>query len=406
MDSFRSGSTANLTMNLKLKEEYLGEGGIYPTNEKEEVISKIEDIKEDVSSVKTPILSDSYQVIYEGNAPDGCSVEGVPDAKQYSVFDTVEVSSNIPTCEGYRFKGWRIVTEGVQRLNDDYFIMAEKDVVLRAEWGRVGIAKSMDGVVNTKGDSIMRSYTSGSTSDYHNSAYRSKVTSIVTKGDLQISTTAIEYWDVSAAGDGSVIAYIEDDGRGEGTYQVTIGGQGEIIANPTSSYLFYQFTNVESMDLSYLDTSRVTSMQSIFCGCSSLTSLAVSTFDTSRVTNMQRMFQNCSSLISLDLSNFNTANVTDMNSMFSNCINLTDLDVSKFDTVNVTDMHSMFSNCSSLINLDFRNATFSATSYGSMFSSVNHAISVIVKDDVAKIWIETRLSEANRTLSSVVAAGT
>ena len=147
-------------------------------------------------------------------------------------------------------------------------------------------------------------------------------------------------------------------------------------------------------------------MSSMFFGCSSLTSLAVSTFDTSRVTNMQRMFQNCSSLISLDLSNFNTANVTDMNSMFSNCINLTDLDVSKFDTVNVTDMHSMFSNCSSLINLDFRNATFSATSYGSMFSSVNHAISVIVKDDVAKIWIETRLSEANRTLSSVVAAGT
>ena len=328
MDSFRSGSTANLTMNLKLKEEYLGEGGIYPTNEKEEVISKIEDIKEDVSSVKTPILSDNYQVIYEGNAPDGCSVEGVPDAKQYSVFDTVEVSSNIPTCEGYRFKGWRIVTEGVQRLNDDYFIMAEKDVVLRAEWGRVGIAKSMDGVVNTKGDSIMRSYTYDSVDDYHNSAYRSKVTSIVTKGDLQIPTTAIEYWDVSEAGDGSVIAYIEDDGRGEGTYQVTIGGQGEIIANPSSSYLFYQFTNVESMDLSYLDASRVTSMQSMFSGCSSLTSL------------------------------------------------------------------------------DFRNATFNATSYGSMFSSVNHAISVIVKDDVAKIWIETRLSEANRTLSSVVAAGT
>ena len=457
MDSFRSGSTANLTMNLKLKEEYLGEGGIYPTNEKEEVISKIEDIKEDVSSVKTPILSDNYQVIYEGNAPDGCSVEGVPDAKQYSVFDTVEVSSNIPTCEGYQFKGWDIITDGVQRLNDDYFIMAEKDVVLRAEWGRVGIAKSMDGVVNTKGDSIMRSYTYDSVDDYHNSAYRSKVTSIVTKGDLQIPTTAIEYWDVSEAGDGSVIAYIEDDGRGEGTYQVTIGGQGEIIANPSSSYLFYQFTNVESMDLSYLDTSRVTNMGSMFCDCSSLTSLDLSKFNTTMVTSMTFMFQNCSSLTSLVLNQFNTANVTNMQYMFYNCKNLTSidvssfttgnvtnmeamfaycssltsLDVSKFDTTNVTAMGSMFYNCSSLTSLDlskfdtlnvadiaymfsycsnltsldFRNAVFNSTTYIGMFSYANSFIQIFVKDTVAKSWIEMRFSEAGLTSSSAVIVG-
>ena len=37
---------------------------------------------------------------------------------------------------------------------------------------------------------------------------------------------------------------------------------------------------------------------------------------------------------------------------------------------------------------------------------LNHAISVIVKDDVAKIWIEARLADENRTSSSVVVAGT
>ncbi len=94
-----------------------------------------------------------------------------------------------------------------------------------------------------------------------------------------------------------------------------------------------------------------------------------------------------------------------MSSMFFGCSSLTSLDLSSFNTANVTYMSIMFSGCSNLTNLDFRNATFNATSYTSMFSSVNHAISVIVKDEVAKTWVEARLADANRTSSSVVVVG-
>ena len=106
-------------------------------------------------------------------------------------------------------------------------------------------------------DRMMR--TAGS-ADFHSSEYKSKVTNIVTKGDTVIPEGVIESWDISEKQNGSVIAYAEDDGTGSGTYKVTIGGEGKIIANYDMSSYFAFFTNLTSIDLSYLDTSLVTNM--------------------------------------------------------------------------------------------------------------------------------------------------
>ena len=148
MTDLKSGNSAKITMKLKLKDELLGKGGIYPTNEKEEVITKIGNEEEDVKSSDTPVLADNYQVIYDGNAPEGCTVKNVPGTNQHSVFDTVEISSQTPSCEGYQFKGWEIVTEEVTKVNDDYFIMPERDVTIRATWSELKLAKSMDGTIS------------------------------------------------------------------------------------------------------------------------------------------------------------------------------------------------------------------------------------------------------------------
>ena len=59
----------------------------------------------------------------------------------------------------------------------------------------------------------------------------SKITTITTKKDNIVPTTATESWDISEAGDGSVMAYVEDDGTSNSTYKLTIGGKGGIIAN-------------------------------------------------------------------------------------------------------------------------------------------------------------------------------
>ena len=183
--------------------------------------------------------------------------------------------------------------------------------------------------------------------DFHTYDYKSKITSIITKKDNIVPATATESWDISEAGDGSVMAYVEDDGSGNSTYKVTIGGKGGIIANESMISYFEEFSNVTSIDLSALDTSNVTNMSAMFSYCRGLTNLDVSKFDTSQVTDMSSMFGGCRSLTSLDVSKFDTSQVTDMSSMFGGCSSLTSLDVSSFDTSQVTDMNSMFCNCPS-----------------------------------------------------------
>ena len=286
IDNYLSGRKAKLTMDLSLKDEYIGQGGVYPTNKSEEVISKIENQTEDVNSNLTPALAEKYQVIYDGNAPEGSSVENIPDSETQSVFDTVEITEEEPSCKGYIFQGWEIVTDNVKKIGSDYFIMPEENVTLRAKWSKIELAKSMDGVVSEQGDPIMKGF-SWWTSEYD----KDSVTSIEIKTNTEIPDTAIYSWDASRAEDMSVVAYLEDDGSGNSTYKVTIGGQGGVIANPNCFQLFLNFTNVVSINFSFFDTSRVTNMGSMFNNCNSLSDLNLNGFNTSSVTNMGSMFQ-------------------------------------------------------------------------------------------------------------------
>ena len=170
--------------------------------------------------------------------------------------------------------------------------------------------------------------------DFHTADYVPKITSIITKKDNIVPATATESWDISEAGDGSVMAYVEDDGTGNSTYKLTIGGKGGIIANESMIGYFFDFAKMTSIDLSALDTSEVTNMIGMFSGCSSLLSLDVSKFDTSNVTDMGAMFQSCSSLTNLDVSSFDTSKVTNMIFMFCNCPAWNTVDQTKFAGAN------------------------------------------------------------------------
>ena len=159
------------------------------------------------------------------------------------------------------------------------------------------------------------------------------------------------------------------------------------------------YTNLVAIDIAKLDTSNVTSMNSMFSDCSQLTSVGgLSNWDTSNVADMSYMFKRCSHLTSVDdLSNWDTSNVTRMNSMFSDCSQLTSVgnlsgwDVSKcksfgsmfyhcssltsvgnlsnWDTSNVTDMNSMFFDCSQLTSVGNLSGwdVSKCKSFGSMF---------------------------------------
>ena len=394
LDGISSGSSVTMTIDVRLKDEYISQPDLYQTNIKEEVSSEINGIKEEVSETDTPILSNSFTVTYDKNTPEGGLVVGdVPNTKEYSVFDTVEISNDSLSCDGYQFQGWEVVNkEDVAMIGSNAFQSSGENITLKAIWTKVSISKSMDGEVyeiNSVIQSVARSQETWE--DYRREfwadEYRVNITKIVIQNHLNSIEGAEKSWDISEADDGSVMAYavLNEDGS---TYTIYIQGDGKIIANSDSSYLFYDFVKLESVEgLEYFDTSNVVNMNMMFCNCRNLVSLNVNFFDTSNVTNMGNVFTRCVSLINLDLSGFNTAKVTDMSNMFSGCSNLKKLNVSSFDTRKVINMNSMFSNCSSLTELDLSSFnTANTIQMNTMFDGCSSLIKLDIRNfNVSKV---------------------
>lgn len=141
---------------------------------------------------------------------------------------------------------------------------------------------------------------------------------------------------------------------------------------------FYSYKGTElDEEIANLDTSNITSMDSMFYGCDKLTTLDLSNFNTLKVTSMKSMFNYCSMLTNIDLSNFDTSKVTSMTYMFSGCNKLTDLDLTSFDTSNVNNMSFMFYNCKALTTLDLSNFdTSKVTNFYQMFYGSNKIVSI------------------------------
>lgn len=411
LDNLSSGSSATMTIDVYLKEEYIDKFDLYKTNTKEEVTSEIDGIKENISKTDTPILSNSFTVSYDENTPAGCNVEGtLPESKQYSVFNPVKIEETTITCEGYEFQGWEVANkDNVSMIGNSYFISDGNDIKLRAIWSKVSLNKSMDGKVNEIKSKLKSLNFDDETweiyqGEFWNDAYKLNTTKVIIQNKLSPIEGAVEFWDVSEATDGSVMAYavLNED---QSTYTIYLQGSRKIIAPENSAYLFAGFDVLESIEgLEYLDTSQVTDMSYMFSYCSNLTSLNLSNFDTSSVINMNDMFSNCFNLTELDVSGFDTSNVTDMssmfyfcfnlktlnlknfntskvenmNSMFYHCENITNLDLSSFNTSNVTDMDWMFSNCSSLIDIDL--SSFDTSNVISMYQMFGSCSSLTTLD--------------------------
>ena len=137
------------------------------------------------------------------------------------------------------------------------------------------------------------------------------------------------------------------------------------------SDMFRRVMALASLDLSGWDTSSVTTMERMFVSTYALTSVGdLSNWDTSSVTSMRGMFWEASAFTSLDLSDWDTSHVTTMERMFANTTALTSLDLSGLDASRVTDMSFMFASASALTNVDFRSGDFSkVTNTTGMFTS-------------------------------------
>lgn len=143
-----------------------------------------------------------------------------------------------------------------------------------------------------------------------------------------------------------------------------------VFLNENSKGMFQWFTKMETIDLAGLDTSEVTSMNTMFYTMSSLKNIDVSGFNTSKVTDMYAMFDQTGVIEELNLSSFDTSNVTDMKWMFFGLNKLKKLNLTNFDTNKVTNMYGMFDAMTDVSEIKFGTNfnTRKVTNMGRMFS--------------------------------------
>ncbi|MCR5503266.1 MAG: BspA family leucine-rich repeat surface protein [Lachnospiraceae bacterium] len=145
--------------------------------------------------------------------------------------------------------------------------------------------------------------------------------------------------------------------------------------------MFYGCESFEALDLSNLDTSGVTNMNSCFDGCTSLKNVrfgdtkkvkeftyaflschsltATPGLDTDAAVSMYGMFMYCTSLKSFDFSGFKMDNVLQTASMFENCTGLESVSgLPEADTSSLSSARRMFYNCTALTDIDLEGFTF------------------------------------------------
>ena len=144
-------------------------------------------------------------------------------------------------------------------------------------------------------------------------------------------------------------------------YLKEIKGLNKFITNKVRdmNHMFEHCHELEYLDLSSFDTSKVTNMGYMFNQCHKLKEIkGLNKFITNRVKGfrgMIGMFQLCEELEYLDLSNFDTSKVDDMSWMFSNCNKLKYLNLLNFTIIKKCNTEKMFNfknkkNCQLITN--------------------------------------------------------
>ena len=120
----------------------------------------------------------------------------------------------------------------------------------------------------------------------------------------------------------------------------------------TSIYsTFSNCTKLLSIDIAQLDLSNTKEFSYAFRNCASIKSLDLSKFNTNKAEAMTGTFYGCSSLISVDLSNY-LIDVTSLDYLFCKCTSLQNVTIS---VKRVQSVNAMFKECYSLKYLDLSN---------------------------------------------------
>ena len=125
------------------------------------------------------------------------------------------------------------------------------------------------------------------------------------------------------------------------------------------------------------------SLNGMFEGLNKVISISFSeNMELEKITQMNRMFYNCQNLQSIDLSHLNTQNVDIMNYMFYQCLSMDNIDLSEVESSKVKDISNMFENCISVQNIDISNFTNDKIQTSDMFKGIPDTGNIIVNENL------------------------
>ena len=171
--------------------------------------------------------------------------------------------------------------------------------------------------------------------------------------------------DVSAAGDGSVLATFY---HGTVTVQTSCDS---LMTGETASYLFSRLKALTTLQHpERLLTRNATTLRNMFHYCVALQTVDVSWVNTDNATNITSIFNHCEGLTAVDISSWNPAKVTDLNYLFNSCYKCQSITLGEnFKKARTTSYYCMFLNCHVLTTLDEENLNFTgATNLNRTFS--------------------------------------
>jgi len=150
---------------------------------------------------------------------------------------TVEVSGSKPTSGEIKFNNKKI-TEVIDMILDGYVLEMEIDENLIVK----GTIDILEPPLDPKGTYLKTVFTPSSSDKFMGGPIkREQIESLKIMYTKEAPSDAIECWDISQTQDGSVMAWYKDKDN-NGLYEVYIGGEGGVKANPNSSNLFNYFT--------------------------------------------------------------------------------------------------------------------------------------------------------------------
>jgi len=395
---YRTGTTEELTIDVTLKDTYLtGSQNEFSPNTKTTIRTHLEDVPdENVENTTSPKLTLRFDVKYEANAPIDCTVSGtLPSTTRQIVFDVVPISQNKLQCPGYNFKRWVIANDGVRRINEDYFLMPNEVVTIKAVWEKIGIDKSTEGDVYGTYDAIleqgwifgekMKKIAGTAITVTNNYTADSNIKAIKRASSLPVDFTATSDNTISLSSSKLPI-YIWFDAS-DGTIYYYSSADRIKTSSHSLHYSFIHFDALTDISgLSEWDTSGSVSMQRLFEGSPNIDFGPIANWDVSNVTMMYSAFDlyneetwtneptdlrvlanwdvsNCENFNSLfsgrnishleGLANWNTSSAKYMNNTFSRARGITNLDaLSNWDVSHVERMDYMFEFNSDIENLN------------------------------------------------------